>query len=119
MTLALAQIVYYVFYKAERWTGGENGLRGIQVPELHVFGVTLDFLNPTTKYYVIYVFVAAALWIVSRILASPFGAVIEAAAEHLLRRHVTDLALQDAGPRLLGESLGGFGHTEVDQLHVA
>jgi branched-chain amino acid transport system permease protein len=82
VTLALAQIVYYAFYKAERWTGGENGLRGIQVPELHVFGVTLDFLNPTTKYYVIYVFVAAALWIVSRILASPFGAVIEAVREN-------------------------------------
>jgi branched-chain amino acid transport system permease protein len=82
VTLALAQIVYYVFYKAERWTGGENGLRGIQVPELHVLGFTLDFLNPTTKYYVIYVFVAAALWFVSRILASPFGAVIEAVREN-------------------------------------
>jgi branched-chain amino acid transport system permease protein len=82
VTLALAQIVYYAFYKAERWTGGENGLRGIQVPELHVLGFTLDFLNPTTKYYVIYVFIAAALWIVSRILASPFGAVIEAVREN-------------------------------------
>jgi branched-chain amino acid transport system permease protein len=82
VTLALAQIVYYAFYKAERWTGGENGLRGIQVPELHVLGFTLDFLNPTTKYYVIYVFVAAALWFVSRILASPFGAVIEAVREN-------------------------------------
>ena len=82
VTLALGQIVYYAFYKAERWTGGENGLRGIQVPELHLLGFTLDFLNPTTKYYVIYVFVAAALWFVSRILASPFGAVIEAVREN-------------------------------------
>ncbi|MFI4926959.1 MAG: branched-chain amino acid ABC transporter permease, partial [Burkholderiales bacterium] len=31
VTLALAQIVYYAFYKAERWTGGENGLRGVRV----------------------------------------------------------------------------------------
>ncbi|MBA4176261.1 MAG: branched-chain amino acid ABC transporter permease [Leptothrix sp. (in: Bacteria)] len=82
VTLALAQIVYYAFYKAERWTGGENGLRGIQVPELHIGPWTLDFLNPVTKYYVILTFVAAALWFVSRLLASPFGAVIEAVREN-------------------------------------
>ena len=82
VTLALAQIVYYAFYKAERWTGGENGLRGIQVPKMEVAGFTLDFLNPVTKYYVILVFVAAALWFVSRLLASPFGAVMEAVREN-------------------------------------
>jgi branched-chain amino acid transport system permease protein len=82
VTLALAQIVYYAFYKAERFTGGENGLRGIQVPAVDVMGFRLDFLNPTTKYYVILVFVAAALWFVSRVLASPFGAVIEAVREN-------------------------------------
>ena len=82
VTLALAQIVYYAFYKAERWTGGENGLRGIQVPAVEVAGFRLDFLNPITKYYVILVFVAAALWFVSRLLASPFGAVIEAVREN-------------------------------------
>ncbi len=82
VTLALAQIVYYAFYKAERWTGGENGLRGIQVPAADLFGFQFDFLNPTTKYYVILAFVAAALWFVSRVLASPFGAVIEAVREN-------------------------------------
>ena len=82
VTLALAQIVYYAFYKAERWTGGENGLRGIQVPKMEVGGFTFDFLNPVTKYYVILVFVAAALWFVSRLLASPFGAVMEAVREN-------------------------------------
>jgi branched-chain amino acid transport system permease protein len=82
VTLALAQIVYYAFYKAERWTGGENGLRGIQVPAADIFGFKFDFLDPTTKYYVILAFVAAALWFVSRVLASPFGAVIEAVREN-------------------------------------
>jgi branched-chain amino acid transport system permease protein len=82
VTLALAQIVYYAFYKAERWTGGENGLRGIRVEAIELGGFKLDFLNPITKYYVILVFVAAALWAVSRILNSPFGAVIEAIREN-------------------------------------
>ncbi|MEJ8836962.1 branched-chain amino acid ABC transporter permease [Ramlibacter sp. AN1133] len=82
VTLALAQIVYYGFYKAERWTGGENGLRGVRVDPIEFAGLRLDFTNPTTKYYVILVFVAAALWLVSRILASPFGAVMEAIREN-------------------------------------
>ena len=82
VTLALAQIVYYAFYKAEAWTGGENGLRGIKVEAFDVLGMKVDFLNPTTKYYVILVFVAAALWLISRVLNSPFGAVIEAIREN-------------------------------------
>jgi len=82
VTLALAQIVYYAFYKAERWTGGENGLRGIRVESIDLLGWKLDFLNPITKYYVILAFVAAALWFVSRVLNSPFGAVIEAIREN-------------------------------------
>ena len=82
VTLALAQIVYYAFYKAERWTGGENGLRGIKVETIDLLGWQLDFLNPVTKYYVILVFVGAALWFVSRVLNSPFGAVIEAIREN-------------------------------------
>ena len=82
VTLALAQIVYYAFYKAERWTGGENGLRGINVDVIDLFGWKLSFVDPITKYYVILVFVAAALWFVSRVLNSPFGAVIEAIREN-------------------------------------
>lgn len=31
VTLALAQLVYYIFYQAEPITGGENGLRGVDV----------------------------------------------------------------------------------------
>ena len=82
VTLALGQIVYFIFYKAERWTGGENGLRGIRVEPFTVFGWQIDFVNPVTKYYVLLIFVAGALWLVSRILHSPFGAVIESIREN-------------------------------------
>lgn len=82
VTLALGQIVYYAFYKAERYTGGENGLRGIKVENIQIGPLTLDFLDPLTKYYILLVFVALALWFVSRVLNSPFGAVIEAIREN-------------------------------------
>jgi branched-chain amino acid transport system permease protein len=82
VTLALAQCVYFVFYKAERWTGGENGLRGIKVEPMNFGGLTIDLVDPTTKYYFILAFVVFALWVVSRVLASPFGSVIEAIREN-------------------------------------
>ncbi len=82
VTLALAQIVYYAFYKAERWTGGENGLRGVSIQAIELPGFKIDLLNPVSKYYFMLVFVAAALWLVSRVLASPFGAVIETVREN-------------------------------------
>jgi branched-chain amino acid transport system permease protein len=85
VTMALSQCVYYLFYQAIDWTGGENGLRGINVRMIDVFGFRLDFMNPMIRYYVIATFVIAAFFVLSRILASPFGAVIEAVRENETR----------------------------------
>jgi len=85
VTMALSQCVYYLFYEAVDWTGGENGLRGINIHEISVFGLRLNFINPLTRYYVIAAFVIAAFFVLSRILASPFGAVIEAVRENEAR----------------------------------
>jgi branched-chain amino acid transport system permease protein len=85
VTMALSQCVYYLFYEAVDWTGGENGLRGINLHQINVFGLKQDFINPLTRYYVIAAFVIAAFFVLSRILASPFGAVIEAVRENEAR----------------------------------
>ena len=85
VTMALSQCVFYLFYQAERWTGGENGLRGINVRTIDIFGLKFDFIDPMTRYYVVAAFVIAALYVLSRILASPFGAVIEAVRENEAR----------------------------------
>ena len=82
VTLALGQIVYYIFYKAESLTGGENGLRGVRVDEFNILGIPVDFLNPLVKYYIILFFVVIAIWLISRILSSPLGAVMEAIREN-------------------------------------
>jgi branched-chain amino acid transport system permease protein len=82
VTLALGQCVYYIVFKMDFWSGGENGLRGINVHAIDVFGLHLNLLNPTVKYYFILAFVATAIWLFSRILESPFGAVLEAIREN-------------------------------------
>ncbi len=85
VTLALSQCIYYVFYQATGLTGGENGLRGVNVEMISIFGLRLNFVDPLTRYYVVAAFVIVALWILSRILASPFGAVIESVRENEAR----------------------------------
>ncbi|MBS7544867.1 branched-chain amino acid ABC transporter permease [Ancylobacter oerskovii] len=85
VTLALAQLVYYTALQATSITGGENGLRGFTLARIDLFGWSIDFLDPVKKYYVLMVFAALALWFVSRILNSPFGAVIEAIRENETR----------------------------------
>ena len=81
VTLALSQCVYYAAYEATGLTGGENGLRGVDLQRIG----PLDFLDPLTRYYVVCAFVVAALFVLSRILASPFGAAMEALRENEAR----------------------------------
>ncbi len=82
VTLALAQCVYYILYQWSDLTGGEDGLRGVSVQAVNLGGIELDMLNPLTKYYVMLAFVGIALSIFSRILESPFGAVLKAVREN-------------------------------------
>ncbi|MFS8038591.1 branched-chain amino acid ABC transporter permease [Xanthobacter sp. AM11] len=86
VTLALSQLVYYLALQASGWTGGENGLRGFTVASADILGlVSVNLLDPVQKYYFLMVFAALALWFVSRVLNSPFGAAIEAVRENETR----------------------------------
>jgi branched-chain amino acid transport system permease protein len=82
VTLALGQCVYYLFFHATSLTGGDNGLRGVNVESVNLGAATLDLLNPLVKYYFTLVFVAAAVWLLERILQSPLGAILEALREN-------------------------------------
>lgn len=84
VTLALSQCVYFLIYQMPA-SGGENGLRGVNVPEINLFGLTIDVLDPINKYYFFFCFVAVSLWLISRILASPFGHAIQAIRENEAR----------------------------------
>jgi branched-chain amino acid transport system permease protein len=81
ITLAMAQMVYFVFLQAP-FTGGEDGLQG--VPRGHLFGV-LPLANDLTMYFVVLaVFVAVFLFII-RVVHSPYGQVLKAIRENEAR----------------------------------
>ena len=85
VTLALSQVVYFATFQSVGLTGGEDGLRGVNVPSIDLFGVSISLLDPTAKYYFVLFFVAIALLLFSRLLNSPFGAVLEAVRENETR----------------------------------
>ncbi|MFT3821879.1 MAG: branched-chain amino acid ABC transporter permease [Rubrivivax sp.] len=81
ITLAMAQMVYFVWLQAP-FTGGEDGLQG--VPRGRLFGL-LDLSSDLVLYFVVLaVFVAVFLFIV-RVVHSPYGQVLKAIRENEAR----------------------------------
>ena len=74
VTLALAQLVYFVCLEAP-FTGGENGLQGIGRGTL--LGI-LPLQSDTTMYYLVLAVFLGVLLLIRRIVHSPFGQVLKA-----------------------------------------
>ena len=82
LTLAFAQLLYFIAFHLPDWTGGDDGLRGI--PQLKLgLGESSLFLDSTLGfYYFSYALVGLAVAGLKRILDSPFGAVLQAIREN-------------------------------------
>jgi len=78
ITMALAQLVYFVMLQAP-FTGGENGLQGI--PRGDLLGLISLKPDNIMYYFVLLILVAVFLGI-KRIVASPFGQVLKAIREN-------------------------------------
>jgi branched-chain amino acid transport system permease protein len=81
VTLALAQLLSSV---AEKWrdvTGGDNGLVGIPLPDLHL-GFTM---NEEYYYYMVLIVFAICAFIIYRIVKSPFGEALAGIRENEAR----------------------------------
>jgi branched-chain amino acid transport system permease protein len=78
ITLALAQLIYFVCLEAP-FTGGENGLQG--VPRGSLFGL-LPLRSDIVMYYVVLAAFVAQFVFVRRVVQSPFGQVLRAIREN-------------------------------------
>ncbi|PRB80644.1 branched-chain amino acid ABC transporter permease [Pseudomonas sp. MYb185] len=78
ITLALAQMTYFVFLQAP-FTGGENGLHGLQRGKL--FGL-IELNNDLSMYYLVLAVFVFGFLLIRRTVQSPFGQVLRAIREN-------------------------------------
>jgi len=78
ITLALSQLLYFVYLQAP-FTHGEDGIQG--VPQGFMFGI-LNLANSTVLYYVILAGFLFGFLVIFRTINSPFGEVLKAIREN-------------------------------------
>jgi branched-chain amino acid transport system permease protein len=78
VTLALAQMIYFVALQA-KFTGGEDGIQA--VPRGHLLGV-IDLNQPLVMYYFVLVVFLIGYFVIYRTIHSPFGQVLKAIREN-------------------------------------
>jgi branched-chain amino acid transport system permease protein len=78
ITLALAQMVYFVALQAP-FTGGEDGIQA--VPRGRLFGA-IDLNDTLTMYYFVLAVFVVGFAVIVRTISSPFGQVIKAIREN-------------------------------------
>ncbi len=78
ITLALAQMVYFVCLQAP-FTGGEDGLQG--VPRGDLLGL-ISLKSPTAMYYFVVAVFVLSFMAITRIVHSPFGQVLKMIREN-------------------------------------
>jgi branched-chain amino acid transport system permease protein len=82
VTLAFAQMVYFIGYRWSDLTGGENGLQGIP---RHFFGIELVETESFYFYYAALPILLLGMWAAWRIVHSPFGRVLVAIRDNTPR----------------------------------
>ena len=81
ITLALAQLVYFICVQAP-FTGAEDGLQ--RIPRRALFGV-IDLSNDLTMYAFIFVLLLAVVWGLQRLMEAPYGQVMLAIRDNEAR----------------------------------
>ncbi|HYB51829.1 MAG TPA: branched-chain amino acid ABC transporter permease [Burkholderiaceae bacterium] len=81
ITLALAQMLYFIFLQAP-FTHGEDGLQGI--PRGHLLGV-ISLENDLALYYLVLAIFVGAYLLIERIVHSPFGQLLLAVRDNEAR----------------------------------
>jgi branched-chain amino acid transport system permease protein len=120
LTLAFAEMVWAVVFKWYDFTGGDNGIQGIPIPDI--------LRDPLRYYYFTLAVVFVCLWSLRKIVESPFGAVLQSIREnqervgflgvHVRRYQLAAMVLSGAFAGLAGGLFAGYQRSiHPDMLH--
>lgn len=83
VTIAFGQVFYFIAFRWNSVTGGDDGLTGWTRMPLHLGFTTVDILhNPRAFYYLILAIFAIAVGVMAWLLRSPFGRTLIAIREN-------------------------------------
>lgn len=83
LTLAFAQLFYFLAYSQPAITGGDNGLNGVPRKPLDLFGiVSVDFNDNVAFYALVGVAFVGVYFLLRRVIESPLGSTLVAIREN-------------------------------------
>ena len=82
ITLGFGMMLYTVAHNWVELTGGSDGLPLMMVPPVSLFGYEISLFDPAQMYRFVLVMVMIGVWILWRIVRSPFGLMITAIREN-------------------------------------
>jgi branched-chain amino acid transport system permease protein len=77
LQVSLGSLVWVVIYRWRTFTGGEDGLHGIPMPEL--------ISSPTGAYYFAFIVCLISFFIIYKIIKAPFGSVLQGIRDNSVR----------------------------------
>ncbi len=101
VTLGFGEIVPQVLQNLDRWTGGPDGIAGIDQPK--IFGYAFGF-NPIPYYYLYLAIILLALWLMNNLRYSRLGRAWMAIREDELA--AAHMGINTTGAKLAAFSLG-------------
>jgi branched-chain amino acid transport system permease protein len=81
LTFALNQLFFFIAYQWTSVTGGEDGMPGVPRPAF----LGIDFRDPMSYYIFVALLFLASLWVMRRVVESPFGRILQAIRENEVR----------------------------------
>lgn len=81
-TIAFGQVFYFIAFRWNAVTGGDNGLRGFERLPIDLGFMKFDITSSLTFYYVVLAILALCALAMATILKSPFGHTLQAIREN-------------------------------------
>ena len=98
LQISLGSLVWAIVYRWYSFTGGDDGIHGIPIPEI--------LSSPKSAYYVTLIVTLASLFIMGRIIRSPFGSALQGIRDNPVRSEMIGINVKRH--QLLALAIAGF-----------